>query len=301
MIRVLIAGGTGFIGRHLAKGIVDSGGEVTLLTRSSASNGQYKQISWRDHSEVRALAKEIENYDLIVNLSGASIDKRWSESYKEEIIKSRVDSTAMLVRAINSAVTKPKYFVNASAVGYYGDLDDGTADEDSGPGNDFLASLCIKWEDEARKLDKNVKLLIPRFGVVMGKDGGAFAQLIRGARNGISFDTKGKSAWKSWIHVEDAVYSIIFMTSKGFEGVYNAVSPSPLKMEGMMQLIANQIGRKARVKVGPRATGILLGEGGRYSVFSSQKVLPKRLLELGFQFKYPDFLDALSDLLKVDK
>lgn len=298
MVNTLIAGGSGFIGKHLSKKIKESGGEVAILTRESNPSIPYKQITWDPTGRGELPSKEIEGYELIVNLSGAGIDKKWSEPYKKEIIESRVKSTELLVNAINSAEVQPKYFVNVSAIGYYGDIEEGSVDEESKPGNDYLADLCVRWEDEARKVSKNVKLLIPRFGVVLGKDGGAFPQLLRGAKTGVSFNLKGKSSWKSWVHVEDAVSSIIFMTQAGFEGPFNVVSPNPLKMDGLMNLIAGEIGKKIRIRMGPSMANIMLGEGSKYSVFSGQKVLPKRLLDLGFSFKYPGIQETLSDLLK---
>ncbi|MGC8561699.1 MAG: TIGR01777 family oxidoreductase [Thermoplasmata archaeon] len=297
MINTLIAGGSGFIGRHLSKKVKDSGGEVALLTRKTDPSIPYGQIAWNPTAEGDLSGKEIEGYDMVVNLAGAGIEKKWSDSYKNEIVESRVKSTAALVNAINSASTKPKYFVSASAIGYYGNVEDGNVDEDSTPGNDFLASLSVRWEEEAKKVDKSVKLLIPRFGVILGSDGGAFPQLLRGASSGASFNMKGKAGWKSWVHIDDAVSSIIFMTQIGYEGAYNVVTPNPLRMDGLMNIIASEIGKKIRIRMGPTLARMVLGEGSDYSVFGGQKVLPKRLLEKGFAFKYPDIQDALKDLL----
>jgi hypothetical protein len=298
MVNTLIAGGSGFIGRHLSRKIKESGGEVTLLTRKTNPSLPYKQINWDPNGDGTLLEREIEGYDLIVNLSGAGIDKKWSDSYKRELVDSRVRSTALLVRAINSASKKPTYLVNASAIGYYGDVEDFPVDDKSKPGDDFLANLCVSWEDEAKKVDKSVKLLIPRFGVILGSDGGAFPQLLRGARSGVTFNLKGKAGWKSWIHVDDAVSSIIFMTQRGFEGAYDVVSPNPLRIDGLMTLIAGQMGKKLRIKMGPSIANLVLGEGSKYSVFGGQKVLPTRLLDLGFNFKYPNIQETLRDLMQ---
>ena len=296
MVKTLIAGGSGFIGRHLSKKVKDSGGEITLLTRKQDSSIPYHQITWNPAMEGSLPGKEIEGFDMIVNLSGAGIEKKWNDSYKSEIVESRVRSTSVLVNAINSASSKPKYFVSASAIGYYGNVEDRTVDEDSSPGNDFLSNLCLSWEEEAKKVDKSVKLLIPRFGVILGNDGGALPQLLRGARSGVSFNMKGKAGWKSWVHVEDAVSSVIFMTQVGYEGAYNVVSPNPLRMDGLMNIIANEIGKKIRIRLGPSIARMMLGEGADYSVFGGQKVLPNILLSKGFSFKYPDIQSALNDL-----
>lgn len=298
MVNALIAGGSGFIGRHLSKKVKESGGEVALITRKTDPTLPYKQITWDPNGEGGLPEKEIEGYDLIVNLAGAGIDRKWSEQYKKELVDSRVRATSRLVRAINSAREKPTYFVNASAIGYYGDVEEGSVDEDSAPGSDFLAKLCVSWEEEARKVDKSVKLLIPRFGVILGRDGGAFPQLVRGARSGVSFNLKGRAGWRSWVHIDDAVSSIVFMTKRGYEGEYDVVSPNPLRMEGLMGLLAGELGKKIRVRMGPSMANLMLGEGSKYSVFGGQKVVPRRLLSLGFNFKYPGIEETLRDLLR---
>lgn len=297
MLKVLIAGGSGFIGRHLSRRIRESGGEVAIVTRSPNPSIPFQQITWDSLSNEEKSSKLVEGYDMIVNLSGAGIEKKWSEAYKKEMLESRIRSTSTIVKAINSSKERPKYFVNASAVGYYGDVEGEAVDEDSKPGDDYLANLCVSWEEEARKIDREVKLLIPRFGVILGRDGGAFPQLMRGINSGVSFNLKGKESWKSWVHIDDAISSIVFMTQIGFDGPYNVVSPNPLRMDGMMNILAMESGRKIRIRMGPAMANLLLGEGSKYSIFSGQKVVPKRLIDSGFNFKFPGISEALKDLL----
>ncbi|MCL4333167.1 MAG: TIGR01777 family oxidoreductase [Candidatus Thermoplasmatota archaeon] len=297
MLKVLIAGGSGFIGRHLSRRIRESGGEVAIVTRSPNPSLPFQQITWDSLSNEEKSSKLVEGYDMIVNLSGAGIEKKWSEAYKKEMLESRIRSTSTIVKAINSSKERPKYFVNASAVGYYGDVEGKAVDEDSKPGDDYLANLCVSWEEEARKIDREVKLLIPRFGVILGRDGGAFPQLMRGINSGVSFNLKGRESWKSWVHIDDAISSIVFMTQIGFDGPYNVVSPNPLRMDGMMNILAMESGRKIRIRMGPAMANLLLGEGSKYSIFSGQKVVPKRLIDSGFNFKFPGISEALKDLL----
>ena len=297
MLKVLITGGSGFIGRHLSRRIRESGGEVAIVTRSPNPSIPFQQITWDSLSNEEKSSKLVEGYDMIVNLSGAGIEKKWSEAYKKEMLESRIRSTSTIVKAINSSKERPKYFVNASAVGYYGDVEGKAVDEDSKPGDDYLANLCVSWEEEARKIDREVKLLIPRFGVILGRDGGAFPQLMRGINSGVSFNLKGRESWKSWVHIDDAISSIVFMTQIGFDGPYNVVSPNPLRMDGMMNILAMESGRKIRIRMGPAMANLLLGEGSKYSIFSGQKVVPKRLIDSGFNFKFPGISEALKDLL----
>lgn len=297
MLKVLITGGSGFIGRHLSRRIRESGGEVAIVTRSPNPSIPFQQITWDSLSNEEKSSKLVEGYDMIVNLSGAGIEKKWSEAYKKEMLESRIRSTSTIVKAINSSKERPKYFVNASAVGYYGDVEGEAVDEDSKPGDDYLANLCVSWEEEARKIDREVKLLIPRFGVILGRDGGAFPQLMRGINSGVSFNLKGKESWKSWVHIDDAISSIVFMTQIGFDGPYNVVSPNPLRMDGLMNILAMESGRKIGIRMGPAMANLLLGEGSKYSIFSGQKVVPKRLMDSGFNFKFPGISEALKDLL----
>lgn len=297
MLKVLITGGSGFIGRHLSRRIRESGGEVAIVTRSPNPSLPFQQITWDSLSNEEKSSKLVEGYDMIVNLSGAGIEKKWSEAYKKEMLESRIRSTSTIVKAINSSKERPKYFVNASAVGYYGDVEGKAVDEDSKPGDDYLANLCVSWEEEARKIDREVKLLIPRFGVILGRDGGAFPQLMRGINSGVSFNLKGKESWKSWVHIDDAISSIVFMTQIGFDGPYNVVSPNPLRMDGLMNILAMESGRKIGIRMGPAMANLLLGEGSKYSIFSGQKVVPKRLMDSGFNFKFPGISEALKDLL----
>lgn len=297
MLKVLITGGSGFIGRHLSRRIRESGGEVAIVTRSPNPSIPFQQITWDSLSNEEKSSKLVEGYDMIVNLSGAGIEKKWSEAYKKEMLESRIRSTSTIVKAINSSKERPKYFVNASAVGYYGDVEGEAVDEDSKPGDDYLANLCVSWEEEARKIDREVKLLIPRFGVILGRDGGAFPQLMRGINSGVSFNLKGRESWKSWVHIDDAISSIVFMTQIGFDGPYNVVSPNPLRMDGLMNILAMESGRKIGIRMGPAMANLLLGEGSKYSIFSGQKVVPKRLMDSGFNFKFPGISEALKDLL----
>lgn len=297
MQKFLIAGGSGFIGRHLSAYVKELGGEVDLLIRQPDAALSYKQIKWNPHSKEQSISGIIGNYDVVVNLAGASISKRWSAGYKNELVSSRIGSTSFLVDAINTSTSKPKFFINASAVGYYGTLEEGRADESSEPGNDFLANLTEKWEKEASKIDKTVKLIIPRFGVILGKDGGAFPALLGAANRGITFDTGGRYSWKSWIHVDDAVSSILFMLDKGFEGTYNAASPNGVELGSLMATILEQTGKRVRIRMGSTSIKLLLGEGGIHSTIYGQNVVPKVLMEMGYKFKYTDLTEAIRSLL----
>lgn len=296
-IRYLIAGGTGFIGRHLSIKILQAGGEVSVLTRNRNSSLPYKQILWNP-GEGQLSPADIEGYDVIVNLVGAGIDKRWTSSYKREIEDSRIGATSLLVDKINEVSTKPSFFVSASAIGYYGNVEDEIVDESSKNGTDFLSDLTVKWEEAAMRASGEVQVIIPRFGVILGNDGGALPQLMRGAKSGVAFNLNGRPGWKSWIHIEDTVASIVYMVEKHFEGIYNAVSPHPIKLDELMELITGLIGKKSRIRLGQSVSRIFLGEGSQHSIFEGQRVSPSKLVESGFNFKFPNIQEALRDLIQ---
>ncbi|MEM0128156.1 MAG: TIGR01777 family oxidoreductase [Thermoplasmatales archaeon] len=289
-MKYLIAGGTGFIGRHLRSEVERNGDKVTVLTRGEITDGDF--IRWDPLSDTSPKDVDVGSFDIVVNLSGEGIERRWTSNYKEILVKSRVRATSVLVSLINLSERKPRYFVNASAIGYYGNRES-PVDEESPPGNDFLAELCVKWEGEARKIDRSVKLLIPRFGIVLGNDGGALPALKTMARYGITPKSYGSSSWKSWIGISDASRSIPFMISNGFSGSYNAVSLNPASLQEFIKGLYNSVGRKPKIHLGKRAFRLLLGEGSEFSIYGGQNVRPKRLQELGFKFKYDNLESAM--------
>ncbi|MEM0311891.1 MAG: TIGR01777 family oxidoreductase [Thermoplasmatales archaeon] len=289
-MRYIVAGGTGFIGRHLSRELETIGDKVTTLTRGEKTDGDY--IRWDPQSRESLKDIDVGSFDVVVNLSGAGIEKRWSSRYKEILLNSRIETTSALVALINSSERKPRYFVNASAIGYYGNVDY-VVDEDSPPGEDFLAKLCLRWEGEAKKLVGSVKLLIPRFGIVLGDDGGALPKLETMVRYRVAPKNSGHNFWKSWIAVVDASRSIPFMISKEFSGHYNAVSPHPATLNDFINEIYSHMGRKPLFRFGKNTFKMLLGEGSEYSIFGGQNVKPRRLEELGFKFRYEDLGSAI--------
>ncbi|MGC8645842.1 MAG: TIGR01777 family oxidoreductase [Thermoplasmata archaeon] len=296
--RYLVAGGTGFIGNHLRRFAEGKGDRVTILTRGEVKKEGDDLLRWNPEDKDSLKDLDFGSFDVVVNLSGEGIEKRWTRGYKERLLTSRVVSTSTLVSLINRAERKPRYFVNASAIGYYGNGEE-EVNESSPPGNDFLAELSVRWEGEARKLDSSVKLLIPRFGVVLGNDGGALPKLETMAKLGVIPKKYDSNAWKSWIEVGDAVRSVSFMIDKGFIGHYNVVSPNPASIEDFIGTIFRVMNKKPRLRMGKWVFRLFLGEGAEYSIFGGQKVVPSKLIELGFKYDYPELGAAVTALMAV--
>lgn len=298
MTRYLIAGGSGFIGRHLSTLIEKEGGQVVILTRSRGRSQNFKEIQWNPTEKLnKEIQTEVEKSEVIINLAGSSIGKRWTSSRKDELTDSRIDSTSSLVNLINEAERKPKFFVSASAIGYYGNNENDKLDENGKQGVDFLANLSIAWEKEAIKVDDVVKLIIPRFGIVLGKDGGAFPELLKAFSMGVNFNLKSVHAWKSWIHIDDVVSSILFMVDNNFEGIYNCVSPNPVEMIFMADTIRKKIGKGKGIRIPKSIMKTVLGEGGVKSIYEGQYVLPRKLTEMNFKFKFENLEKAINSLI----
>ncbi len=279
-MRVTVLGASGFVGRHLSAALEARGFTVT---RASAR-------------DVDAAARACEGADAVVNLAGASISKRWTPAHKAEMRSSRVDLTRRLIDRFAGLVAPPLAYVSASAVGYYGMSDDATFTEESPPGRDFLAELCVAWEREAfRAREFGARVAIIRSGLVLGPDGGLLAFLLTPFRLGLGGRIGNGKQWMSWIHIDDAVGVYIHALERG-DGVYNATAPNPVTNERFTQTLARTVRRPAILPVPPLALQALLGEGASIAV-RGQRVLPQRTRESGYIFRYETIDAALAAIV----
>ncbi len=304
--KVVIAGGTGFIGSHLIPYLQKEGHEITILTTKSDFPEQrgIRFFKWNPGSDPEPdLLAEIAGSTAVINLAGASISKRWSNSYKNELFQSRIDSTFTLVSAINSTRDPPLLLVNSSAVGYYGDRGSEALTEESAPGTDFLARLATSWEDEAKKVNSYAtKLVIARFGAVFGTGGGAFPVLynLYSKGRGAKFDLNEN--WMSWVHIDDACRAILFLMKKDeTSGVYNVTSPNPASKEELQQTMMEELELKSLLKAPKSLIRLIGGEGALTQLYTSEKALPQRLNDLGFDFKHSDLRETISELVQAIK
>lgn len=305
-MKIAITGATGFVGSYLVKRLQAEGEQIIILTRNVNHADRVFPKSAFPNVEIIAYnphqsgdwQKVISGCDGVVNLAGASIGEgRWTPERKQEIINSRKIGTQKLVEAIANAEQKPSVLVNASAIGYYGTSETATYEESSSPGNDFLSEVCVAWEAEAQKVkDLGVRLAILRFGVVLGM-GGAIAKMLPVFKLFAGGTIGTGKQWFSWIEVDDLVNLIVAaLKQPEIQGVYNATSPNPVRMSEFCHTLGDVVHRPSWLPVPAFALELLMGDAAMV-VLEGQKVLPKRTLESGFTYKYPDLKSALKSFL----
>ncbi|MGC8533435.1 MAG: TIGR01777 family oxidoreductase [Candidatus Parvarchaeum sp.] len=297
-MKIVIAGGTGFIGSRLVADLSNEN-EILVLTRSGSKDDKnVKYLKWDPYQQdVDSLANSISGYDAIINLTGESLaNKRWSRKEKDLILKSRITSTRYLVEAIGKAKEKPKILLNSSAIGYYKKDTEEVLDESSGVGADFLSKICIMWENEAMKAAKyGVNVAIIRTGIVIG-NGGILDKLKKIVK--IGFSAYEKDQWFSWIDLEDLCDLIRFIVYRNLKGAFNAVSPNPVKMEDFFSILGEIENKKRLIRIPNFLLNIALGEMARLLLFSSQKVVPKKAVDSGFLFKSQDIKQSILKYLE---
>ncbi len=297
-MRILITGGTGFVGRHLSARLLGEGHQVTVLTRGAprAGGGKSPAFLQGDPKIPGKWQEAVSQQDVLINLAGTSIFGRWSRDYKEELRLSRILTTRNLVEAIaqGAGIT----LVSASGAGYYGFHGDEELDESSPGGRDFLALLAADWEAEAvRASGKGARVVITRFGIVLGRSGGALQQMITPFKWFLGGPLGNGLQWFSWIHVEDLVEAVIFLLGRpDLSGAFNFTSPNPVRNKELSKSLGNVLGRPSWLPAPGFMLRLVLGEFGGV-LLQGQRVLPRRLLEAGFSFRHPRLEEALKDLL----
>jgi hypothetical protein len=298
-MKILITGGTGFVGKQLTSRLIQEGNEVTILTRSLKESGQPpKGISYLqgDPTQKGPWQEAIPGHDVIINLAGASI---WSDEYKKLIRDSRVFTTRNIIEGIPSKFEKEISLFSTSAVGYYGFHGDEELDEESPPGNDFLARLAIEWEAEALKAkEKGARVVITRFGIVLGEKGGALGQMIPLFKKFIGGPIGSGQQWFSWVHIKDLAEAFAFLIKHPeIPGPVNVCSPNPLKNKDLAKALGRALHRPSFMPAPGFMIKLVLGEFGSV-ILEGQRVLPRRLLEKGFTFQYPDIDKALQNIIQ---
>jgi uncharacterized protein (TIGR01777 family) len=306
-MRVVIAGGTGFLGQPLTAALTGRGHHVTILTRDphpkegagkpAAANVSF--VRWSPNGTAGDWAATLDGAGAIVNLAGESIARRWSRAQKARILESRVLATRSLVAAGSSVRTPPPVFVSGSAVGYYGPRGDERVTEDHQPGNDFLASVCVAWETEARHAARFARVVCIRTGLVLARDGGALQKMLPpfwfGAGGPVG---SGRQFWP-WIHRQDWIDLVAWTLETGtVEGPLNATAPNPVTNAAFASTLGRVIHRPAFMPAPAFAMRLLLGEMADGLLLSGQRALPAKADRLGFRFSYPQLQDALAAIFK---
>lgn len=287
--KIFIAGGSGLIGKRLTQKLNELNYQTIILSRKDS------KISVKYPNSPKELAKLIDGADAIINLAGANIvGKRWNKEYKKELYDSRINTTRLLVEAINLTHNKP-YFISTSAVGYYGDRGNKVLNEDTNPDNGFIASICTDWEDEAKKAD--TKTFITRIGIVLANEGGALKEMLLPYKLFIGGPLSNGKQWFPWIHIDDLLYVYVNAIENKLTGTANIVSPHQVQMNEFAQTLGSVLHRPAIFRVPAFAVKLILGEASQ-EVLRSQRVNPKYLLDINFNFKFNTLSSALKDLLE---
>ncbi len=293
-MKIAITGSSGLIGSALHSALDESGDKALRVVRDRSKVGD--DVAFWDPAMGQINPGILAGVDAVVHLSGLGIgDRRWSSSRKAALRASRVDSGALLSKAIASLENPPKVFISASATGIYGNRGDEILDEDSPTGVGFLASLTKDWEASYETLrEKNVRVVLARFGVVVAREGDFLRKLLPIFRLGFGGTVGSGRQWLSWIHLEDAIRSILFaLRTPQMTGAYNAVAPNPVTNTAFTQSLGRVLARPSLLKAPAFAIRLALGQMGMETVLFSTRAVPKRLETLGFKFSYPQMAAAL--------
>ncbi len=304
-MKVVITGATGFVGSCLVQKLQERGDQLIILTRRpEQAQRLFPSVAFPDLTCVAYAPKEsgdwqsaVSGCDAVVNLAGAPIAERWTPDYKREVLDSREQGTQKVVEAIAQASDKPAVLINASAVGYYGTSEVAKFDEDSAPGDDFLADVCRRWEAAAQPVtDLGCRLVVLRTGIVLGK-GGALERMVPPFKMFVGGPIGSGRQWFSWIHRDDLVGLIIrALDDPSLTGVYNATAPSPVRMQEFCSVLGQVMGRPSWLPVPEFALELLLGDAAQV-VLEGQQVVPKRIQRTNFKYTYPNVTGALKDVV----
>ena len=296
---VVVSGASGLVGGALATALELDGVRVVRLVRRRPAPGGW-EVGW-DPAAGRIEARGLEGADAVVHLAGESIAAgRWTQARKDAIRRSRVDGTRLLAETLTRLEHRPRLLLSASAVGYYGSRGDEPLTEESPPGTGFLAEVCRAWEAAARPAgDAGIRVVTPRFGMVLAREGGALPRMLTPFRLGLGGVIGSGAQFVSWIALPDLVALLRFlMGADRLAGPVNAVTPRPVTNREFTKVLGRVLGRPTVVPVPPFVVRLVFGEMGESVLLGGQRVLPARLETAGFRFRTPDLEAALTSALR---
>lgn len=292
-MNILITGGSGTIGQSLYQNLSQNH-QVNILTRSPKKDNEFYWNPNKGEIDIKAL----ENADIIIHLAGASVGKKWSKAYKQEIMDSRLNSTNLIFNKCKEHNITLKQFIGASAIGFYGETEDMFVDENSDTQTpDFLSEVCIKWEQAEQQFESMCPTAIVRIGFVIGNGFDGFNKLITPIKLFAGAPLGSGQQYMSWIHIDDLVGIFSHIIENGKEGIFNGVAPNPVTNEALTKAIAKQLKRPLILPNVPLfALKMLLGEMAAIAI-TGNRVSAQKLIDDNFDFKFPEIKTALEDLL----
>jgi len=295
MDRILISGASGPIGRALVASFEPQGTRIVRLVRGTAKGAD--QISWNPLSAVPA--EDVTGFDAVIHMAGESVVGRWTDEKKKAIRESRIQGTRNLASALTKASGRPRVFICASAVGFYGDRGDELLTEESAAGSGFAADLGRDWEAASRiAAEAGIRTVNLRLGLVLCRKGGALEKMLLPFKLGLGGRLGPGTEWWSWIHLDDivgAVHHII--RSESLSGPVNLVSPNPVPNKEFTRVLAAVLRRPALFPIPSFAARLAFGEMAQELMLTSQRVVPEKLTSSGYAFRFRDLRAALEDLL----
>lgn len=321
--RFLVTGGSGFIGTQLVKQLLMEEHKVTVLTRDQVKTSHhFSQVMRKAQKEHPAssitmgdltIIDDLESlsdytthtngssFDVVINLAGQGIaDHRWTDKVKQQLIDSRINTTKALYHYLKNAVIKPDLFISGSALGFYGLHNDDKKISESGQGDDsFSSQLCVKWEQQAKKIEElGIRTCYLRTGIVLGKNGGALSKMLTPFKLGLGGPMGSGQQWMSWIHMDDMIGIIRFaIANENIKGAINATAPNPVTNKTFSSILGKVLKRPAFMPMPAFVLKLMMGEMAKELLLSGQRVVPEKMLEEGYQFKFIELEDALRDVI----
>lgn len=299
-MKALITGASGLIGTELQKALREKGWELLLASRSEPKDDRH--IKWTVEEGFRDEDLDrLEGLDAVIHLAGENVaGLRWTDEKKKAIRDSRVHGTRTLIDAFTKLKNRPKAFIAGSAIGFYGNRGDDEMTEASPAGEGFFPEVCRDWEAESRRAeDLGIRTVLLRTGIVLSKDGGALGTMLLPFKMGVGGVVGSGKQWMSWISLEDQIRAMLFvLENESIRGAVNLTSPNPATNEQFTKTLGEVLYRPTFLPLPEFAVGMIFGEMGDALLLDSTKVLPKRLEDAGFEFKFPELKPAIEAAVK---
>jgi uncharacterized protein (TIGR01777 family) len=287
-VKIIVSGGSGFVGKPLVQRLLKRGDEVLILSRDPAKVSAGRSIPW-------SAVDEAGSADVVINLAGENVGSgRWTAERKRRILESRLGATSALVEAMRRAPSKPRTFISASAVGFYGVHGDETLDETSPNGAGFLAEVTRRWEEIAQSADGIARVTIFRFGVVLARGGGALQKMLLPFRLGIGGPIGSGHQWMSWVDREDVLRAMEWAIDRPeVRGTYNITAPEPVRNRDFARALGRVLHRPSFMPVPGFLLRLMFGDMADEALLGGQRVIPARATREGFTFAYPTLDSSL--------